>query len=116
MALPMTEGEILREYRQAKDPKGQIKVLSELCSVSQEEIIDILARNGIDRRTLPRKRKSPDKDTASQSPSRKSKSPDSVDIVGYVQSLKERRRELQSEIDKIDETLRNIVSLIQEGA
>ncbi|MBE6707956.1 MAG: helix-turn-helix domain-containing protein [Ruminococcaceae bacterium] len=38
----MTVDEITASYRQAKDKKGQIKILAELCSTSKEEIIHIL--------------------------------------------------------------------------
>jgi len=38
----MTVDEITASYRQAKDKKGQIKILAELCSTSKDEIIHIL--------------------------------------------------------------------------
>ncbi len=38
----MTVDEITASYRQAKDKKGQIKILAELCGTSKEEIIRLL--------------------------------------------------------------------------
>lgn len=44
--MPMTKGEIVTSYRQAKDQRSQIKVLAELNVTSQEEIIKILQEAG----------------------------------------------------------------------
>lgn len=46
--MPMTKGEIVNSYRQAKDQKTQIKVLAELNLTSREEIIKILREAGED--------------------------------------------------------------------
>ena len=42
----MTDGEIVREYNQAKDKKAQIQIMSELTCKPKEEIIRILKENG----------------------------------------------------------------------
>ena len=54
--LPMTDEEILREYREAADPCKQVKILAELNATSVERIIEILVAQGVDRRRLPRRR------------------------------------------------------------
>lgn len=55
--MQMTEGEILRSYREAKNPKEQIKVLAELNAVPKDTIIDILIEQGVDEKELPKRRK-----------------------------------------------------------
>lgn len=55
--MQMTEGEILRSYREAKNPKEQINVLAELNAVPKDTIIDILKKQGVDGRVLPHPRR-----------------------------------------------------------
>lgn len=52
----MSNFEIVRDYNQAKDPNGQIKILAQLNACSVQEICDILKENGVDWRKLPRPR------------------------------------------------------------
>lgn len=54
--MVMSDFEIVRDYKQAKDPNGQIKILAELNLCSVQEICDILRKGGIDWRKLPRPR------------------------------------------------------------
>lgn len=42
----MTDGEIVREYNQAKDKKAQIQIMSELTCKPKEEIVRVLKENG----------------------------------------------------------------------
>ncbi len=44
--LPMTEGEICRHWSLLADKMGGIRILAELNLVSQDDIVDILRRNG----------------------------------------------------------------------
>lgn len=46
--LVMTEKEILREYTEALDPQGQIKILADLNLTDKGTIRKVLRRNGID--------------------------------------------------------------------
>ena len=55
--MQMTEGEIFRSYKEAKNPKEQIKVLAELNAVPKEIIVDILKKQGVDGRLLPHPRR-----------------------------------------------------------
>ena len=45
-SLQMAEGDIVRDYRQAKDPKAQIRVLAELNACPKDEIEAILREAG----------------------------------------------------------------------
>lgn len=56
MAHYMSEGEIVSSYRQAKDRIKQIPILAQLNNSTNEEIIEILKRNGISEEELPKKR------------------------------------------------------------
>ena len=44
----MTDGEILRSYKTAKNPAAQIKVLAELNSCKPAEIVNVLISQGVD--------------------------------------------------------------------
>lgn len=55
--LAMTPGEIVTRYRQAKDKRGQIKILSQLNACPSEEIKQVLVENGVEMSDLPVLRK-----------------------------------------------------------
>ena len=55
--LPMTNQEIVTSYREAKDKKMQVKILSELNVCSKEKIKEILITEGVRQCELPRNRK-----------------------------------------------------------
>ena len=44
----MSEGDIVLEYRQAKDPKAQIRILMDENACTRKEITDILRRHGLE--------------------------------------------------------------------
>ena len=48
MMLKMDEGEIVREYKSAKEKNVQIRALQELNCCSREDILRVLIRNGQD--------------------------------------------------------------------
>lgn len=43
----MDEGEIVRDYLQAKDRKAQVAILADLNLTTRSHILDILAQNGV---------------------------------------------------------------------
>lgn len=51
----MTELEIVSTFRQAKYPGKQVAILAELNDCTTEKIKEILLRNGVDQKNLPRK-------------------------------------------------------------
>lgn len=55
--MRMTDNEILRSYREAKNPKDQIQVLADLNCVSKWEIVSLLRNMGVDGRLLPKQKK-----------------------------------------------------------
>lgn len=55
--MQMSNEEIVRSYREAKDKAKQLGILSELNACDKQKIKDILAEGGIDHRQLPRSRK-----------------------------------------------------------
>lgn len=55
--MQMTDNEIVRNYREAKNKREQVTILADLNRCEKEHIIDILLKNGVDQRELPRKRK-----------------------------------------------------------
>ena len=55
--MVMTDAEIVRSWKEAKDCNAQVRILAELNVCSMDKIIEILKSNGIDGRQLPRKKK-----------------------------------------------------------
>lgn len=55
--MQMSEEEIVIDYKQAKNKKAQVEILADLNACSKEQIIEILKRNGISSKELPRERK-----------------------------------------------------------
>ena len=54
---PMTDYEILKSYREAANPRKQIEILARRNNISEEWIRTILKENGVDGRSLPRKKR-----------------------------------------------------------
>lgn len=52
--MEMTNEEILRNYRQAKDPHEQVKILADLNVCSRTRIVQILIEQGVDPKALPK--------------------------------------------------------------
>ncbi len=63
--MVMTDAEILRSFNEAKSPSKQVRILAELNLVEEDEIVQILQRQGVDHRRLPRKRKKTSEDVQS---------------------------------------------------
>ena len=59
MSFVMTENEILREYREAKDRREQVQILADLNCCGRGEIAEFLQKCGeeVDKRLLPKTRK-----------------------------------------------------------
>ena len=55
--MEMTDSEIVRSYREARDKRKQVKILSQLNLCEIEEILDILTKNGVKSQELPRTRR-----------------------------------------------------------
>ena len=54
--MEMTRHEIVTSYREAKDKKAQVKILSELNATTKEKIIEELIAGGVKPQELPRNR------------------------------------------------------------
>lgn len=54
--MQMDEGEITRKYKEAKNKNMQVEILADLNACSKDYIIEILVKNGIEAKQLPRKR------------------------------------------------------------
>ena len=55
--MQMTESEVLRNIFDAADQKAQIKICAQLNAVSEDDIKEILEKNGVDLRKLKTERK-----------------------------------------------------------
>ena len=55
--MQMSNEEIVRNYREAKDKAKQLGILAELNACDKQKIKDILTEGGIDYRSFPRSKK-----------------------------------------------------------
>ena len=55
--MQMSNEEIVRNYREAKDKAKQLKILAELNACDEQKIKDILTEGGVDYRSFPRNKK-----------------------------------------------------------
>lgn len=117
--LSMSAGEIVTSYKQAKDKKKQITILSQLNLCTTDEIIEILKANGIDGRSLPRTKKDKSASTPrakNATGEKKSKNVSKDNVFEYIKHLKERRSQLMMEVGTIDAELNEIAIMCnQEG-
>lgn len=117
--LSMSAGEIVTNYKQAKDKKKQITILSQLNLCTTDEIIEILKANGIDGRSLPRTKKDKSASTPrakNATGEKKSKNVSKDNVFEYIKHLKERRSQLMMEVGTIDAELHEIAIMCnQEG-
>lgn len=107
--LPMTPGEILSSYRQAKDPKKQVKILAQLNDAPVDLIIDILKSQGVDGRQFryidaPAKHKP--KVTSVVDPHEKA--------INYISSLLAEKAELTNQLQEIQAKLDAIRNMIEQ--
>ena len=58
--MTMSDADIVKEYREAKDKKAQIGILADLNTCSRDEIKEILIKGGVSPKELPRNRKKKD--------------------------------------------------------
>lgn len=117
--MEMTNAEIVRDYRSAKDKKEQIKILSELNCVPVPKIVEILKEagekvdgrlaNGGDRKSHERTTKEPQK-------SNLPKCPDIVKayISQQIAALEDEQASVQKEIDSLTEAINKIVNSKKE--
>ena len=55
--MQMTDGEVVMNVMQAKDQKAQIKICAQLNAASEDDIKEILKKNGVDLRKLKTEKK-----------------------------------------------------------
>lgn len=117
--LYMSDGDIVKEWREAKDRNHQIQILAELNSCSREEIIDILKRAGVDGRMLPRiKCKTNSSAITEKSKVRAKKSTPTnnsickQDIFDYINGMKHKKEDLLRQIAEVDAELEAFAQLL----
>ena len=108
--MQMTESGIVRNYREAKNKREQITILADLNRCEKEEIVEILLKNGVDQKELPRKRKPRKK------PEESSKHlPVDTVVSVLAQRVKEIDKELQEHsavVESLEREKEDIVSYI----
>lgn len=108
--MQMTESEIVKDYREAKNKSEQINILADLNCCSKVEIKEILLNNGVSSQELQRKRKPRKK------PEESSKHlPVDTVVSVLAQRVKEIDKELQEHsavVESLEREKEDIVSYI----
>lgn len=107
--MQMSNEEIVRNYREAKDKAKQLGILAELNACDKQKIKDILTEGGIDYRSFPRSRKekaaAPDVKQAKAKPVKEKqaaveKKPVNTQCGGDKPTKKKSRRTVKSSFPK----------------
>lgn len=104
MGVLMTNAEIAKNFREAKNKAKQITILADLNLCTEESIIDILKKEGIDGRCLPRKRKS----VTDKTDSRTNDSMRVDEVINIIMDLKKEKDNLENQIKCINDALKSI--------
>lgn len=122
-SLPMTDEEILASFNNAAVPSKQVKILSELNLTSQERIIGILTKMGVDGRRLPHRRKKPkpEEETESTEPEKQQCIIESTiytvsdvlakvkaareELLRYIAELEEETERKKAELAKVEKLI-----------
>ena len=133
--MQMSAEEICRDYRQAKDPRAQIRILADLNACSPAHIKKILQEGGeavavpgrpakapaqrsIDKAAAAERAKAADA-PADPAPAPEEKPghdlPKPSPARDYVEKMVERRKALAAELSEIDRELYGLVHMIADG-
>lgn len=114
----MTEAEIQKSYREAKNKKGQIKILAEMNDCNQETIITILKKDpGI--KDIPeikkpgRKPKAPADDTKKKEVPVPEENPPEPEKPSILRTLYAEMEKTEAEIRKLEDKYKRLVITIE---
>lgn len=104
--MHMTNGEIVRSYRTAKEKKKQIEILAELNACSTADIKKILVEEGVQfPGPKPEKPESSTAETPAEAPKEKTV-PEAVNIavIEKLTAIQQKISALEDEIEKLNNT------------
>ena len=96
--MTMTDEEVLRSFRQAKKPSDQVQVLADLNSTTTDNIREILVKQGVDPRQLPRKKRRIEQSAPEAAAPVKQ-------VSSFVDALKDEEGRLQARYLELEELL-----------
>ena len=129
-ASDMTLGEVITRFKQAKDRRQILEILSDETSIDQGNLREILIRAGVDYKLFPRARRKQDlpevkpedaerlqaeRDRPKPSPPGRPKVQEPADVVELVQDLVERRQALLDEIGRINNQINKVLELVSRA-
>lgn len=124
-ASDMTLGEVITRFKQAKDRRQILEILSDETSIDQGNLREILIRAGVDYKLFPRARrkqdlpdvKPEDAERLQAERDRPKPSPPGrpADVVTLVQDLVERRQALLDEIGCINNKINKVLELVSRA-
>lgn len=105
MGALMTNAEIAKSFKEAKNKAKQITILADLNLCTEEKIMEVLKKEGIDGRCLPRKRKA----TTNKTDSKTNDSMRRIDeVINIITDLKKKKDNLENQIKCINDALKSI--------
>ena len=121
----MNLGQVITRFKQAKDRRQILEILSDETSIDQGNLREILIRAGVDYKLFPRARRKPDlpevkpedaerlqaeRDRPKEKPLGRP-----ADVVMLVQDLVERRQALLDEIGCINNQINKVLELVSRA-
>lgn len=133
-ASDMTLGEVITRFKQAKDRRQILEILSDETSIDQGNLREILIRAGVDYKLFPRakrKQDTPDvkpedaerlqaeRDRPKPQPPGRPKTPEPpaqpADVVELVQILVDQRDSLTAELSRVNNQINKVLELVSRA-
>ena len=125
--MQMTDGEVVMNVMQAKDQKAQIKICAQLNAVPEDDIKEILKKNGVDLRKLKTEKKKNIhgiKHKPHTNPANVKKNPVNADItvaqacatlIARVAELAKQKKAIEKELEEIEAQIGRVSDDIGEA-
>lgn len=133
-ASDMTLGEVITRFKQAKDRRHILEILSDETSIDQGNLREILIRAGVDYKLFPRARRKQDlpevkpedaerlqaeRDRPKPKPPGRPKTPEPpaqpADVVELVQILVDQRDSLTAELSRVNNQINKVLELVSRA-
>lgn len=133
-ASDMTLGEVITRFKQAKDRRHILEILSDETSIDQGNLREILIRAGVDYKLFPRARRKQDipevkpedaerlqaeRDRPKPNPPGRPKTPEPpaqpADVVELVQILVDQRDSLTAELSRVNNQINKVLELVSRA-
>lgn len=123
----MTVGEAITRFKQAKDRRAILDILSDESGLTVDLIKAMFVGAGVDYKLFPRARRNPDlpkvkpedaerlqaeRDRPKPKPPGRPKTPEPADVVKLVQILVDKREALAAELSRVNDQINKVLEIV----